>query len=165
MPTVHYVERKFLKQKGLRIDWCISDKNTVSHNGNTLPQGKVKAIVSPDERKCATTKKKHPPPSDASKVMQFNPQNNNRDMFNGRRSSPPVAAGLSDLKRKSNEVIWVREGKTEHPAYELQSISANPNNDTCNVEWVSNGKRECIYKEQIVKNGLQARKRQRPNYL
>jgi len=71
-------------------------------------------------------------------------------------------AGISNLKRKHNELIYVRIGTTEHEAFELEN-SANPGeHETVWVEWIATGKKQCISRNQIVKNGLQARKRKPP---
>ena len=81
-----------------------------------------------------------------------------------RQASPPTAAaaGISNLKRKHNELIYVRIGTTEHEAFELEN-SANPGeHETVWVEWIATGKKQCISRHQIVRNGLQARKRKPP---
>jgi len=77
-----------------------------------------------------------------------------------------------DLRRVNDEVIWVLVGKSEHPAYLLNdgsssssSSSSSVNNGMVWVEWLSNGRKECIAKQQIVIGGLQSRKRSRPNHL
>jgi len=73
-----------------------------------------------------------------------------------------AAAGISNLKRKHNELIYVRIGTTEHEAFELEN-SANPGeHETVWVEWIATGKKQCISRNQIVKNGLQAWKRKPP---
>ena len=43
--------------------------------------------------------------------------------------------------------------------------TADDDTDIVWIEWLSNAKKECIYKHQIVKDGLQSRTRQRPNYF
>ena len=88
----------------------------------------------------------------------------NNNTATGKHNTPAAAVCVSNLKRISDEVIWVREGKAEHPVYVLQNID-DTSNATLWIEWLSNGKRERIFKHQIIKNGLQSRKRQRPNYL
>jgi len=74
----------------------------------------------------------------------------------------------SDLRRVNNEIIWVLVGKSEHPAYLLgdasSSSSSRVNNGMVWVEWLSNGRKECIAEHQIVIGGLQSRKRSRPNH-
>ena len=81
-----------------------------------------------------------------------------------------AAAGVFCLKRKNNALIWVEVGHTTHPAYELQNPH-NPSSDsgssssTVWVEWASNGKKESIFRHQIVKGGLGARHRHKPNYF
>ena len=80
---------------------------------------------------------------------------------------PPVAAaattGVSNLKRKSEELIYVKVGrKEEYEAFELENPDNPGENNTVWVEWVISGKKQCIFRHQIVKDGLRARKRQRP---
>ena len=56
----------------------------------------------------------------------------------------------------------MRIGATEHEAFELEN-SANPGeHETVWVEWIATGKKQCISRHQIVRNGLQARKRKPP---
>ena len=74
----------------------------------------------------------------------------------------------SDLRRVNDDVIWVLVGKSEHPAYLLgdtSSSSSSSINGMVWVEWLSNGRKECIAKHQIVIGGLQSRKRSKPNHL
>ena len=82
------------------------------------------------------------------------------------------AACASDLKRKSDDIIWIRVGKTDHPAYEM--IRSRNNSCTTHlidpddmmwIEWVNTGEFEGIFKQQILKDGLQPRTRKRPNYF
>lgn len=71
-----------------------------------------------------------------------------------------------NLKRVSDEVIWVRDGG-EHPVYILQAedgASDDTDDDMVWVLWLSNGKKECIYNSQIIVDGLRGRKRQRANF-
>ena len=81
-------------------------------------------------------------------------------------SRPPLvaaAAGVSNLKRKSDELIYVKVGrKEEYEAFELENPENPGENNTVWVEWVISGKKQCIFRHQIVKDGLRARKRQRP---
>ena len=90
------------------------------------------------------------------------------------RRSIAKSINTSNLKRISDEIIWIREGKAEHPAYLLQdwidtssgsSSDSSIMNNMLWVEWASNGRKELIHKHQIVKGGLQERKRHRPGYL
>ena len=80
------------------------------------------------------------------------------------------AACTSDLKRKSDDIIWIRVGRTDHPAYEMirsrnNSCTTHPidPDDMMWIEWANTGKFEGISKQQILKDGLQPRKRKRPN--
>ena len=69
-------------------------------------------------------------------------------------------------ERKSDDIIWIQIGKNLHPAYELANChSSIHTSDEIWVEWLSNGKKECVSKHQVVSDGLPARKRQRPNYF
>ena len=75
-----------------------------------------------------------------------------------------AAAGVSNLKRKSNELIYVKVGrKEEYEAFELENPDNPGENNTVWVEWVISGKKQCVFRRQIVKDGLRARKRQRPS--
>lgn len=75
-------------------------------------------------------------------------------------------------KQKMNQhkpLIFVKIGKTEHPAFELLPDDApaamSKDSDSIWVKWASNGKKECVFKHQIVKGGLSARKHRRPDYF
>ena len=72
----------------------------------------------------------------------------------------------SNLKRITDVVIWIQKGKTQHSAYLLEDWDDATDNEMLWVEWASNGKKELIHKHQIVNaDGLQARKRRKPNYF
>ena len=81
-------------------------------------------------------------------------------------SSPPppvAAAGVSNLVRKSEELIYVKVGrKEEYEAFELENPEHPGESNTVWVEWAISGKKQCVFRHQIVKDGLRARKRQRP---
>jgi len=165
MPTVHYVKHSFLKQNGLHIE-C---ENT--------PEGTGKSIASQDETKSAATSNtqrhsNHHRASGSSKRLQQNQQNfkikiRRRDTSVTNKSCAVAASNISDLKRKNGEeVIWVRVGNTDHAAYILRNPDGTDTaNDMIWVEWASNMDKERVFKHQIVKDGLQARKRRRPNYF
>lgn len=58
----------------------------------------------------------------------------------------------SNLERKSGLSIWVQNGKTQHPAYELIDMS-NSSSD-CEfiwVEWLSNGEIERVQSHQVTR--------------
>lgn len=71
--------------------------------------------------------------------------------------------------RQTTNLIYVKIGNTEHPAFELAdddapAATAKGSNSVW-VKWVSNGKKECVFRHQIVPDGLQAqRKRKQPDY-
>mmetsp|Transcript_29547 Transcript_29547/g.71377 ORF Transcript_29547/g.71377 Transcript_29547/m.71377 type:complete len:183 (+) Transcript_29547:680-1228(+) len=71
-------------------------------------------------------------------------------------------AGISNLKRKTGELIYVKILNSENPAFELENPDNLGENNTVWIEWANTGEKKCIFKHQIMKNGLQARKRQRP---
>jgi len=75
---------------------------------------------------------------------------------------PAAAAGVSSLKRKHDELIYVRIGTTEHEAFELENPANPGEHDTVWVEWAISRKKECIYRHQIVRGGLPTRKRRPP---
>ena len=122
-------------------------------------------------------------PSASSNYNAFDKDNRQkRDDVNSttkqHRKTTAAAASVKNLKRKNhNTIIWVRIGKTDHQAYELYNpnnviSSKNYNNDNNEeeegstmiwVEWLTTGKRECVYENQINRNGLEGRKRSRPS--
>ncbi len=78
---------------------------------------------------------------------------------------------LQEEQPKQNQqrnLIYVKIGKTEHPAFELLPDDApaatSKDSDSVWVKWASNGKKECVFKYQIVKGGLQARTHKQPDY-
>ena len=81
---------------------------------------------------------------------------------NSHLSAAAAAAGVSSLKRKHDELIYVRIGTTEHKAFELENPANPGEHDTVWVEWAISRKKECIYRHQIVRGGLPARKRRPP---
>lgn len=94
------------------------------------------------------------------------PMNDSSLPFTASPHPPPVlaaAAGVPNLRRMSDELIYVKLGnKTVHDAFELENPDNPGEHDTVWVEWNSSGKKACIYRHQIVKGGLGPRKRQRP---
>jgi len=112
--------------------------------------------------------------------LKRNNKSSIKELYLGRPKKQPVdeeivmkpekvcAVTPSDLRRVNNEVIWVLVGKSEHPVYLLDdstSTSSSSVNDMVWVEWLSNGRKECIAKHQIVIGGLQSRKRSRPTHM
>jgi hypothetical protein len=84
----------------------------------------------------------------------------------GAAAAAAASTASVNLQRRNNQnIIWVRIGATDHPAFELYNPD-NPDNDSSSTVWVqytSNGMSECVSRSQI-KHGLQDRKRHRPNY-
>lgn len=73
------------------------------------------------------------------------------------------------LVNHQTNLIYVKIGNTEHPAFELLDDAAPAaiaqGSDSVWVKWASNGKKECVFKHQIVReDGPQARKRKQPDY-
>ena len=73
---------------------------------------------------------------------------------------------LVDYQRN---LIYVKIGTTEHPAFELLDdapAAIAEGSDSVWVKWASNGKKECVFKHQIVRedDGPRARKRKQPDY-
>jgi len=71
--------------------------------------------------------------------------------------------------RQTTNLIYVKIGNTEHPAFELFGEDApaalTKDSNSVWVKWISNGKKECVFRHQIVPDGLQAqRKRKQPDY-
>jgi hypothetical protein len=121
-------------------------------------------------------KRKHPNGEEFS-AIETN-QNSSNDNLNGRPASitssiaptvgaaPSAAVGASvNLQRRNQNIIWVRIGATDHPAFELYNPDNPDNNDSSTVwvQYTSNGINECVSRSQITR-GLQDRKRNRPNY-
>ena len=74
-------------------------------------------------------------------------------------------ASILNFERKSDELIYIKIGETDHPAFELENPANPGENDTLWVEWVTTGKKACVFRYQVVKDGLRARKRHRPKYF
>lgn len=73
---------------------------------------------------------------------------------------------ITKRKRKSNDLIWARDGLYEHPAYLLENC--NEDDDTTKsdkvwVEWSSNGTIACIPKSRISSTDLSSRRRRSNN--
>ena len=85
----------------------------------------------------------------------------------------PTQQSSTKRKRKSNDLIWARDGDhknaQEHPAYILENCneevtSKNDNDDDeVWVEWSSNGTVACIPKSRISTAGLSSRRRRTTN--
>ena len=165
MPTVHYVKRRRIKQCG-SPKWRITNGNTVQPHDNASSQKDAEGtIVASNERTVTVAIRPGENTSSLGALGENNVSLQNTSNSE-RHTCTAAAAGVSNLIRKSDEIIWVQIGKTEHPAYEL--INADNPCETGNttwVEWTINGKKESISKHQIMRNGLQARKRHRPEYL
>lgn len=155
MPTIHNTNRKILKKNNLQtLPWSIGDLTGVD-----------RAASDNDDESSCNSKQNRNNHSDAT--------NNTINNISSRKrpcKSPSIIP--SNLKRISDEIIWIQEGKAQHPAYILQDYTNAQSNDilfmssnTVWVEWVSNGEKESIHKDQIVQDGLQARKRHRPDYF
>lgn len=72
-------------------------------------------------------------------------------------------------QKHQTHLIYVKIGNTEHPAFELFGDDApaalTKDSNSVWVKWISNGKKECVFRHQIVPDGLQAqRKRKQPDY-
>ena len=59
------------------------------------------------------------------------------------------------IVRKTNQTIWVKKVKTNHPAYELWDLGEPAT--------VNSGKKQCVQSTQIEQE-LRPRKRRKPNY-
>ncbi|KAL3806966.1 hypothetical protein ACHAXA_011383 [Cyclostephanos tholiformis] len=97
----------------------------------------------------------------------------NRRADPSRNTQRNCAACASDHRRKGgNEIIFVRVGKTDHPAFEMIRIRDNTctthpidPDDMMWIQWVTTLKIVGVSKQQLVEGGLQPRKRTRPNYF
>lgn len=156
MPTIHNTNRKILKKNNLQaLPWSIGDLTGVDRA----------ASDNDDESSCNNNSKQN-------RNNHIDDDTNNTNTQSRKRPCKLPSVIPSNLKRISDEIIWIQEGKAQHPAYILQDCTNAQSNDilfmssnTVWVEWVSNGKKESIYKHQIVQDGLQARKRHRPDYF
>lgn len=193
MPTVHYMKRKYVKKYGWK--WCVKIRDTMRHRGVTPMRGHMSTSIANSNKEVdqSTAADVTPLPvqvdddnqgvditiaseTNGQPPSEIIPRINDRILSSNKKPTTSPAPAPC-LKRKSNDLIWVRVGITNHPAYELQYYNDGKTNETgvdtntaasksiTWVEWASNGKREPINKDQIVKEGLQARKRQRPNYF
>jgi len=153
MPTIHNTNRKILKKNNLQaLPWSIGDLSGVDRA----------ASDNDNESSCNNSKQNR----NNHNIDDTNTINNTSSRK--RPCKSPVIP--SNLKRISDEIIWIQEGKAQHPAYILQdSTQSNDilfmSSNMVWVEWVSNGKKDSIYKHQIVQDGLQARKRHRHDYF
>jgi hypothetical protein len=72
------------------------------------------------------------------------------------------------LVNPQTNLIYVKIGNTEHPAFELvddcSPAATAQGSDSVWVKWASNGKKECVFKHQIVRDGPKARKHKQPDY-
>lgn len=73
-----------------------------------------------------------------------------------------ACASVGNLRRKSEELIYVKIMNTEHPAYELENPDYPEEHELVWIEWLTTGKKQCINRYQIIKDRLRARKRQQP---
>ncbi len=78
---------------------------------------------------------------------------------------------ISGLERKNDNLIYVRNGTIEHPAYEMQSLSEVDSDFVHDgmvwIEWANGGSKEEIDERQIVRRSLPATRNTRnpnPNY-
>lgn len=194
MPKLHNVSKRFLKRQGYReclangqkiqgqqegevkvnnTSTSLSKSNNQPNGGESLLNGtkREKSKINNDNRETGV-KRRHPD-VEASSAVELNQSNGNSNHIRGSANvtslsaAPAAAAAASvNLKRRDQQnLIWVRIGLTDHPAYELYNPD-NPNNNDSTTVWVeyaSNGDKECVQRSQI-KTGLQDRKRNRPNY-
>jgi len=80
----------------------------------------------------------------------------------------PTQQSSTKRKRKSNDLIWARDGDhknaQEHPCYLLENncnegAPSNDNDEKVWVEWSSNGTVACIPKSRISTTGLSSRRK------
>mmetsp|Transcript_28936 Transcript_28936/g.49298 ORF Transcript_28936/g.49298 Transcript_28936/m.49298 type:complete len:202 (+) Transcript_28936:447-1052(+) len=137
--------------------------------GGSLLNGNKKEKSKINNRE--TGVKRRRPDVESSSAIDLNQTNgsgnHNQGPANSTTSVAPAAAAAGasvNLVRRNQNIIWVRIGLTDHPAFELYNPD-NPDNDgsTVWVQYTSNGVNECVSRSQI-KNGLQDRKRHRPTY-
>ena len=184
MPKLHNVGKKFLKKQGFRQCLVISQKiqgqddkvvNNGESNGSNGQHGGGKSLINGNKlelEKSNANLKSGVKRSHATMTSSLNEANNgkvNQDNHSqgltGSTTTMAAAAGASvNLVRRNQNMIWVRVGATDHPAFELYNPD-NPDNNgsTVWVEYNSNGMKECVARSQIT-HGLQDRKRHRPTY-
>mmetsp|Transcript_33283 Transcript_33283/g.69999 ORF Transcript_33283/g.69999 Transcript_33283/m.69999 type:complete len:195 (-) Transcript_33283:623-1207(-) len=185
MPTAHWVKQKSLKrQHGIgQLPWSVSLENENKSNPSVSAEGSTKRSTlsgglslqimerraNIDTTKHANTNQHMSSDSETNGNGNKDKQPRNRStqyehgcMLDDKQYATGRCASIGHLKRKSEELIYVKIGNTEHQAFELENPDNLGENDTVWVEWAMTGGKECVLRHQIMKDGLQARKRQRP---
>ncbi len=195
MPKLHKLNKRFLKRQGykeclangLRLQTHEKEvkvnnaatnlrSNNQPNGGESLLNGRKEEKSKMNNNRKTGVKRRRSPDVETSSADESNRNNGNRNHARGSTNNSstnmamsteaPAAAASVNLKRRDQQnIIWVRIGLTDHPAYELYNPD-NPNsNDSSNVwvEYASNGDKECVQRSNI-KTGLQDRRRHRPNY-
>eukprot|EP00574_Skeletonema_japonicum_P006256 CAMPEP_0201725218 /NCGR_PEP_ID=MMETSP0593-20130828/8685_1 /ASSEMBLY_ACC=CAM_ASM_000672 /TAXON_ID=267983 /ORGANISM="Skeletonema japonicum, Strain CCMP2506" /LENGTH=198 /DNA_ID=CAMNT_0048216561 /DNA_START=313 /DNA_END=906 /DNA_ORIENTATION=- len=192
MPKLHNVSKSFLKKQGYKEclvngqriqgkeegEVKVKNATTSLAKSNNQPSGGESLLNGTKKEKSKinnnreTGMKRRRPDVESSSAVEWNQNSGTTDHSRGSKNTttttssaaPAAAAASVNLKRRNQHIIWVHIGTTDHPAYELYNPD-NPGNDSSTVwvEYVSNGAKECVHRNQI-KTGLQDRKRHRPNY-
>ena len=165
MPTVHFVKKKSLNEINLKIPWSIKVTNgyskkrkypsTDTGQSSTQPQTETISYASLDR----DTNTQHC-------TLNRRVETNSKSVYGQNSTTATARVGIPHLVRKSDEPILVlRSGtKEEQFAYELYNPhDDDPDNNQVWIEWLTTQQKVCIYRSEIVKNGLKARTRQKPN--
>ena len=161
MPTIHFVKKKSLNEIKLEIPWSINRASDYSKKRkHPLPD----ICQSPTQ---SQTKKKTPTSlSWKSTEAQHLTETHSKDDCSHKQNHATASVGIHHLVRKSDEPILVLVSGTreEQFAYELYNPhNDDPYNNQVWIEWLTTQQRVCIYRSEIVKHGLRARTRQKPN--
>eukprot|EP00984_Skeletonema_dohrnii_P007739 scaffold2848_cov222-Skeletonema_dohrnii-CCMP3373.AAC.2 len=167
MPKLHYVSKRFLKKEGYRE--CLANGQRIQGqdvNNTTTINNATKSVVGESNNQHgggasllngnkkekskinrATGLKRRHPDVESSSLIDLNQTNgsgnHNQRPANATTSVAPAAAAAGasvNLVRRNQNIIWVRIGLTDHPAFELYNPD-NPDNDgsTVWVQYTSNG--------------------------
>ena len=163
MPTVRYVSRKYLKEHGLEEASSARTRCNSNNPPVSTPLGE-----SSSKHVCKETKTE-------AKVAAKQSKNQSSDQHSfiiegaatkKMTTSEAMRHHGHSFARKSNQTIWVKIGKTNHPAYELLDLgkpAAVNDGDVTWVEWQSSGEKQCVQTNQIEQE-LRPRKRRKPSY-
>lgn len=165
MPTVHCTNQKTYR----KLSYASRLPNAPWEDGSQLhPENKNRDGKRPNESllngndNCGRNRSSTPIMSNMTSASRHNNGRITNVSYTDDRTLP-AAAGVSNLIRKSQELIYVKVGrKEEYEAFELENPEHPGESNTVWVEWAISGQKQCVFRHQIVKDGLRARKRQKP---
>ena len=148
MPTVHYANHNFLKQNNLRIDWSIDD--------NGLDRSASSSFV--DENQISVNNGD----KFTSKKKLTKPKNDDNQLIKGRSLSLYSEGKKSKAKRTAKDSSNIRCSGGYKSQKQLDSSSSHRNGIRKYPAGLDNASN--LKRKEIVKGGLQERKRQRSGY-